>query len=118
MTMQRDIQTFADFWPVYLREHSCPRCRFAHYVAGTAAIGMLVATIWTGILWFLVLAPVVAYACAWSGHFIFEKNRPATWVYPLWSLRAEWRMFRLGLTRRLASHLRDCEEPGDPVNRS
>jgi hypothetical protein len=36
---------------------------------------------------------VFAYACAWTGHFGVEKNRPATFKYPLWSFVSDLRMW-------------------------
>ena len=105
MSMRRDIPTFEEFWPLYLLEHSCVRCRFVHYIAATAVLTIAVTSMCMSCWWLLLTAPLVAYGFAWFGHFVFEKNRPATWVYPWWSLRAEWRMFFLALTRRLKHHL-------------
>ena len=41
----------------------------------------------------LFLGVIFAYACAWIGHFVIEKNRPATFQYPLWSLAGDFRMW-------------------------
>jgi hypothetical protein len=43
--------------------------------------------------WFFAAAGVVGYAFAWIGHFFFEKNKPATFTYPVWSLMGDFRMF-------------------------
>jgi hypothetical protein len=37
--------------------------------------------------------PISAYAFAWFGHFVFERNLPATWSYPLYSLIADFQMY-------------------------
>lgn len=45
--------------------------------------------------WLLLLAlPVFGYGFAWVGHFFFEKNRPATFTHPLYSLIGDFVMFR------------------------
>ncbi|WVQ93518.1 hypothetical protein IAU59_000592 [Kwoniella sp. CBS 9459] len=36
---------------------------------------------------------VGAYAFAWISHFFVEKNRPATFTYPVWSLRGDLKMW-------------------------
>ena len=105
MSLPRDLGSFAEFWPVYLGEHDCPRCRSLHYAAAASVLVIVGWALWTQRWWWLLMAPVAAYGLAWLGHACFERNRPATWVYPWWSLRAEWRMFRLALTGRLRGEL-------------
>jgi hypothetical protein len=49
-------------------------------------------------------ATAAACSFAWVGHFVFEKNRPATFKYPLWSLRADFRLHRLVLLGQMGPH--------------
>ncbi len=102
---QETFETFEDFWPYYLREHADPTNRALH-AAGTlgaaALLGTAVATKRPGIA---LLAPIVGYGAAWIGHYVIEKNRPATFQHPLWSLQADARMTSLMLAGRLDDEL-------------
>jgi hypothetical protein len=93
-------QSFADFWPYYVREHSLPACRALHFIGSTLVIGVVVAAILYS-PWLLLAAPVIGYGFAWIGHFMIEKNRPATFKYPLWSFVADWKMWALMLLGRM-----------------
>ncbi len=94
------FKTFQEFYPFYLAEHRHPVCRRLHFVGSTLVIAAIVAAILTGNVWWLAAAPLAGYGFAWVGHFFFEKNRPATFTYPLYSLLGDWVMFRDLLTGR------------------
>lgn len=87
------FQSFSAFYPYYIHEHSNRTCRRIHIV-GSALVLLILATALVTLnpLWLLAM-PVVGYGFAWVGHFFFEKNKPATFKYPLWSLMGDWRMF-------------------------
>lgn len=103
--MARRYTTFAEFWPHYLREHARPRTRALHYIGTSLAVGIALAALLSG-SWLLLLAmPLAGYFFAWIAHFTVEKNRPATFTYPLWSLAGDFRMWWLWLTGRLAPEL-------------
>ena len=103
--MPRIYTTFAEFWPFYLREHSKVRTRALHYVGTSLVVLIAMAAVLTGRWGWLIALPVAGYAFAWVAHFGVEKNRPATFTYPLWSLAADFRMWWLWLTRRLGPEL-------------
>jgi len=113
--MAREHKTFAAFWPFYLREHSRPRTRALHYAGTTLVVFILLFAVLTG-RWLLLLAvPLAGYGFAWVAHFAVEKNRPATFTYPLWSLAADFRMWWLWLTGRLDRELEKAGiGPGTP----
>jgi hypothetical protein len=91
---QKKFSGFSEFYPYYLSEHENLTCRRLHFVGSTLILVLLAYTLMTGqwvLLWFL---PVVGYGFAWTGHFFFEHNRPATFTYPFYSLLADWAMFK------------------------
>lgn len=93
--MAQEFRDFEDFWPFYVREHSDPTNRKLHFVGTTAAMGLLAAGVLTRKTWLLLAAPVVGYGFAWVGHFGFQKNKPATFQHPIWSFRADLRMWSM-----------------------
>ena len=100
------FESFDDFWPYYLNEHSDPTNRTLHIagtVAATATLGIAVATRKPKLA---LLAPVIGYGAAWIGHYMIEKNRPATFTHPLWSLMGDYKMTGMALTGRLDDELR------------
>ena len=94
MNSTAQFRSFAEFYPYYLGEHSNPTCRRLHFVGTSLVIALLAYTIGSG-KWLLLLAlPVFGYGFAWVGHFFFERNRPATFTHPLYSLIGDFVMFR------------------------
>jgi hypothetical protein len=89
------FRSFNDFYPFYLGEHSNSVCRRLHFIGSTGVllIAVLVLTKQLSLLWLWAL-PLCGYGFAWAGHFFFEKNRPATFKYPLYSLVADWVMYK------------------------
>ena len=88
------IQTFREFYPYYLSEHRNGACRVCHFAGSTLVVTMLGYTLLTSTWWLAALLPLGGYGPAWVGHFFFEKNRPATFTYPKWSLWADWVMMK------------------------
>jgi hypothetical protein len=99
------ITTYREFWPFYLGEHARSETRAIHF-AGTAlsTIIVILAAV-TLNAWFLAGALVAGYGPAWIAHLFVEKNQPATFKYPLWSLASDYRMTWTWLTGGLGREL-------------
>ena len=92
-SVEPKYQTFAEFYPFYLSQHSNRMCRELHFIGSTLALACLVALVLTQNPWWLPIALLCGYGFAWVGHFGFEKNRPATFRQPLYSLMGDWVMY-------------------------
>jgi hypothetical protein len=102
---EHPIKTFEEFWPYYLREHRKPRTRTLHYLGTGLAVLGAAATLVLGNPWILLSVPLAGYGFAWIAHFFVEKNQPATFRYPLWSLAGDFRMAFSRLTGRIDEEL-------------
>lgn len=102
---EKTIKSFEEFWPYYVGEHRLPSCRAVHYVGSLLAPSVLVAIIATGSWAWLPIILVAGYGPAWVGHFIIEKNRPATFTYPVWSLMGDYKMLGLALRGKMADEV-------------
>ena len=94
-------QSFREFYPFYLSEHRDPTCRRLHFAGTLIVIATIVTAVITRNPWWLAAAPLAGYGFAWVGHFFFEKNRPATFTHPIYSLIGDWAMFRDVLAGRI-----------------
>jgi hypothetical protein len=104
--MEKACRSFAEFWPFYLREHSRRRTRALHYAGTSLVVAIALFALLSGRWAWLLAIPLAGYGFAWVAHFAVEKNRPATFTYPLWSFAADFKMWWLWLTRRLEPELR------------
>ncbi|WP_108946001.1 Mpo1-like protein [Shewanella fidelis] len=100
LAVNKGYRTFSEFYPFYLSQHQHKICRVLHYI-GSSLVIMLFAYICLSQRWSLMLLlPIIGYGFAWVGHFVFEKNRPATFEYPLYSFMADWVMLFQAITKR------------------
>ena len=91
---EKQFNSFSEFYPFYLSEHANLTCRRLHFIGSTCVLALLAYVVVTSELVFLWLLPVIGYGFAWVGHFFFEKNRPATFKYPLYSFLGDWVMYK------------------------
>lgn len=86
--------SFAEFYPFYLTEHSNRTSRRLHFVGSCGVLVLLAVAVATVDARWVIGALACGYGFAWIGHFIFEKNRPATFRHPLYSFLGDWVMFK------------------------
>jgi hypothetical protein len=100
--METKITSFKEFYPFYLSQHTNKICRLLHVIGTTVVLALT----FTSILYLnpalLILVPIAGYGFAWVGHFFFEKNKPATFKYPWWSLKSDFKMYFDILSNRLS----------------
>lgn len=90
--MPSEFSSFKAFYPYYLSEHEDVRSRRLHFFGTWLVIVAAILGVVHSAWWFLAM-PIFGYGFAWLGHFVFEKNRPATFKHPLYSLAGDWVMF-------------------------
>jgi len=100
MNEQR-YRSFGDFYPFYLSEHSNKVSRRLHFTGTSIAVALLITAAITQRWWLIAVALVQGYAFAWVGHYFFERNKPATFRYPAFSLMGDWRLWWEILTGKL-----------------
>jgi len=85
--------TFREFYPFYLSEHRNVACRRLHFIGSSLVIILVMVAITTRNPWWLLGALLCGYGFAWIGHFVFEKNKPASFKQPLYSFVGDWVMY-------------------------
>ena len=95
------FKSLAEFYPFYLSQHQNKLCRRLHFIGTAFSIVMISFAFYLQTALILLAAVITGYLFAWIGHFVFEKNKPATFEYPLYSFLCDWLMFRDILLRRL-----------------
>jgi hypothetical protein len=99
------IVTWKEFYPYYLREHANPLNRSLHFIGTTLVLLLPILAIILHQGWIFILMPLAGYGFAWVGHFFIEKNRPATFRYPLWSLFSDFVLYYHTITFQLKKKL-------------
>lgn len=103
------VRTFEDFWPFYVSQHRRHGTRVMHFVGTTLGLLFLVRALSTGNAIFVLSGLAAAYGFAWAGHFFIEKNRPATFTYPVWSFVGDFKMYGLMLQGKMTAEVERLE---------
>jgi len=110
MSVEKKYKDFKSFYPYYLTEHADAKNRLLHFFGTLLFFVCLFTGIVTGKWWFFLLMPFVGYGFAWVGHFFIEKNKPATFTYPLFSLASDFVMFWHIITGQINTKLREAKK--------
>lgn len=100
MTKKTHYKSFSDFWPYYLSQHTLQITQVLHAFGLILAIGLLGTGIITQNYLVFLAVPLVGYLPAWFGHFVFEKNRPATFSNPFYSILGDFKLLKRVLFRK------------------
>jgi hypothetical protein len=99
------ITNYEEFWDFYVQEHSKPLTRVLHFAGTSLGLLLLAWFLWRGLWLYIPLCLVTGYAFAWFAHFAVEKNKPATFQYPLWSFISDYKMMWYMLTGRMSAEV-------------
>lgn len=110
MATDKVFKSFKEFYPYYLTEHANSTNHYLHFVGTSFVLLSFFGGIATGNGWWLFLTPFFGYGFAWFGHFIFEKNKPATFTYPLWSLGSDFVMYWDILTGQIGKKIEEAKK--------
>lgn len=108
MTAHR-YNSFSEFWPFYISEHSRRGTRILHLIGTATGLLCLIYLVAIGKWWLFPLAFVPGYGSAWLAHFLIEKNKPATFQHPLWSFMGDYKMIALMITGRIERELKKTQ---------
>jgi hypothetical protein len=114
MAAEKKYKSFWSFYPYYLTEHSDVTNRTLHFIGTALLIVILIVAIAIQKWWMMALIPVVGYGFAWVGHFFIEKNKPATFTYPFYSLGSDFVMFWHILTGQINKKLEEAKKIIEP----
>ncbi len=89
----RGFRSLREFYPFYLSEHQHPWSRVLHFTGTSLILVWLAMAAALRNPWCLMLIPLAGYGFAWVGHFFFERNKPATFRHPLYSLASDFKLW-------------------------
>ena len=94
MISEPKFNSFKEFYPFYLSEHKKSLTKIFHMIGSLCVIALVGFCCYSKIWKFLYYTPVIGYGFAWTSHFFIEKNKPATFKYPIYSFAGDWVMLK------------------------
>jgi hypothetical protein len=92
--MANKFNSFKEFYPFYLQQHSEPVCRTLHFIGTSLGLIFLILVLVAfNNKWWAFASPLWGYGLGFIGHFFFEHNKPATFKNPFYSFVADLVMF-------------------------
>jgi len=110
MATTKRFTSLKEFYPFYLTEHTNPICRGLHFAGTSLVIALCITGIVTYNWKFFVLMPIAGYGFAWVGHFFFEKNKPAAFANPFYSLASDFIMFWHTISLQLPKKMEESKK--------
>ncbi|MBN36741.1 MAG: hypothetical protein CMM46_18555 [Rhodospirillaceae bacterium] len=98
-------RSYREFWPFYVREHLNPTTRLFHFIGTAGVLLFLAAALATRNAWWLLAMPLCGYGFAWAAHAFVERNEPATFTHPFWSLIGDFHMFVMMAMGRMSAEV-------------
>ncbi|MCH2652198.1 MAG: DUF962 domain-containing protein [Gammaproteobacteria bacterium] len=92
--MKKEFKNFEEFYPYYIDEHKSKYNKLLHFIGTTIFFIFMIIFISSFEPKYIFYGFLSGYGWAWIGHFFIEKNKPATFYFPLYSLRGDWRMYK------------------------
>ena len=99
--IDKNFSSFTEFYPYYLSEHSKKGTKILHFIGTFIVIVLFLVFLNTFKIKYLYLMPFMGYGFAWISHYFIEKNKPATFEYPFYSLTGDFLMFWHIITRKI-----------------
>ncbi|MCF8428690.1 MAG: DUF962 domain-containing protein [Bacteroidia bacterium] len=91
--MKKQYKSLQEFYPFYISQHQNKTSRILHFIGTSLFIFTFFGSFIFHQVSILLISPILAYVFAWIGHFFFEKNKPATFQYPLYSLASDFILY-------------------------
>lgn len=87
-------QNLNEYYAYYLTLHTNKNCRRLHVLGQISTIAYVILTLLYGHPIMLLATPFIVYPFAWTGHFLFEKNKPAAFTDPVKAKICDWIMLK------------------------